>query len=42
MTSHKQRGSAFVEVSLLLTVFFFGTKRSRVRRKFRRSKASMS
>ena len=25
MTSHKRRGSAFVEVSLLLTVFFFGT-----------------
>jgi EamA-like transporter family len=25
MTSHKRRGSAFVEVSLLLAVFFFGT-----------------
>ncbi len=25
MTSHKRRGSAFVEFSLLLTVFFFGT-----------------
>jgi drug/metabolite transporter (DMT)-like permease len=25
MTAHKRRGSAFVEVSLLLTVFFFGT-----------------
>ena len=25
MTPHKRRGSAFVEVSLLLTVFFFGT-----------------
>jgi drug/metabolite transporter (DMT)-like permease len=25
MTSHKRRGSVFVEVSLLLTVFFFGT-----------------
>ena len=25
MTSHKRRSSAFVEVSLLLTVFFFGT-----------------
>jgi drug/metabolite transporter (DMT)-like permease len=25
MTSHKRRGSAFIEFSLLLTVFFFGT-----------------